>query len=148
MQRRRDTERDGCSSFSFVSLVVRAGLTTSANLVIKRGHGRVTNVSGRGNTRNTLVRLRSPRVVPLIVGASVLEDPSEIFTAPEIPDGRFSPFSLSPVTSNGSDLLSSRCIMEISVREISVFKVGTRALMHLCITVVDRATASIALEKN
>lgn len=141
MQRRRDTKRDGRSSFSFVSMVVRVGLTTSANLIIKRGYGRVTNVSGRGNMRNTLVRLRSPRVVPLIVGASVLENPSEIFTAPEIPDGRSSP-------SNGDGLPFSRCTTEILVRKILVFKVGTQALIHLCITTVDRMTASIALEKN
>jgi len=90
MQRRRDTRRDDRSSFSFVSVVVRVGLTTSANLVIKRGYGRVTNVFGRGNMRNTLVRLRSACIVPLIVSTSVLEDPSEIFTALETPDGRFS----------------------------------------------------------
>jgi len=139
MQRRRDTRRDDRSSFSFVSVVVRVGLTTSANLVIKRGYGRVTNVFGRGNT---LVRLRSACIVPLIVSTSVLEDPSEIFTALETPDGRFS------LVTTCNDLPFSHWTAEILVREILVFKVGTRVFMYLCITAADRVTASIALEKN
>lgn len=76
----------------------------------------------------TLVRSRAR-----VVGASrFLEDSSEIFTAPEIPD--------SNPLGTGFAVLSLH-LYTARAREISVFKVGTRALMHLCIIAVDRTIA-------
>lgn len=86
MQRRRDTG-ERWPFFVFICLV---GGTRRTNNVGKPRY--------KARPRSCYKRVRKGKyaeyactialVVPLVVSANVLEDPSEIFTAPEIPDGR------------------------------------------------------------